>query len=150
MNGTPVDPKTYTTEYIKGDYENMTFLGNPHIDALVLAVQALGGELWTTRRRLFVVEALMEKGVEVTPASIQGYVPTAEQEAKWKADRDRLVAGVYEPFVRNPTLSYASPEMMKFDPYKEHDAARKPAVKVGETPNAKPAPGFAPSPPPPR
>ena len=147
MKGSPADPKNLTTDYVKSDYDSMTFLGNPHIDALVLAVQSLGGELWTTRRRLFVVEALMEKGVAVTPASIQGYVPTSEQEARWKADRDRLVVGMYEPFLRSPDVTYASPQMMQFEPHKEPDVARKPAIKVGETPTSTPAPGYAPSPP---
>ena len=148
MTGTPVDSKNYTTDDVKSDYDSMTFLGNPHLDALVLAVQSLGGELWTTRRRLFVVEALMERGIAVTPASIQGYVPTSEQEARWKADRDRLVVGIYEPFLRNPNVTYASPEMMQFDPHKEPDVARKAAIKVGETPTSStPAPTFAPSPP---
>lgn len=138
MAGMSIDPKTCTTDYIASDFNDMTFLGVPHADALALAVQALAGELWTTRRRLHVVEALMEKAIPLTTSAIEGYVPTIEEEQRWKTDRDRLVSGVYEPFLRGDGVAYASREMMQYDPHKEPATARRPAASVGQPAPAAP------------
>ena len=113
------EDKTYTTDYIKSDYEKMTFMGNPHVDALTSALQAVSGEVWTIRRRLYVTEALMEKSIPVTPAAIQKYVPSAEETALWKADRDRFVAGIYAPFLREGSLEFPSPKVSSYDPHKD-------------------------------
>lgn len=137
-----VDPKLYTTDYIKSDYDNMTFLGNPHIDALTSALQAIGAEVWTSRRRLYVIEALMEKKLAVTPTSIQGYIPTKEEELRWKADRDRMVSGIYAPFLRAGEVSFPSAKSQGYDPHKEPETARREPLGV----DGQVAPRIVPSP----
>jgi hypothetical protein len=139
----PVDPQLYTTDFVKSDYDNMTLLGNPHLDALTSALQAIGGEVWTSRRRLYVVEALMAKKIPVTPASIQSYVPSKEEAETWKADRDRMIAGIYAPFLRAGDVSFPSAQSQSYDPHKEPSLARRDPVGVGEHGNA---PLAAPSP----
>jgi hypothetical protein len=120
-----VDPKTFTTDYVKSDFDEMSFLGNPHIDALVSSIQAIGGELWSCRRRLHVIEAMMEKNIPVSPASIQAYMPTAEEDARWKVDRDRLVGGIYAPFLRADALSFPSKATQGYDPHTEPATGRR-------------------------
>lgn len=137
-NKSPVDPKNYTTDFVRSDYDNTSLLGNPHLDALTTALQAMGAEVWTTRRRLYVVEALMEKGIAVTPAAIQGYVPTPEEERRWKADRDRMVAGVYAPFLRAGEVTFPSARSESYDPHREPDIARRSPVTVGMKEGAPP------------
>jgi hypothetical protein len=107
--------QTYESDYIKGDFERAVFLGNPLIDHLFTALQSLGAEVWTNRRRMYVTEALLaQKGV--TTEMIEKYMPTAEEEARWKADRDRMVKMMYAPFLRRADLNYASPQAMDYDP----------------------------------
>ena len=128
-----VDPKVYTTDYIKSDFDAMSFLGNPHIDALTSALQAIGGEVWTSRRRLYVIEALMEKNIPVTRDSIQTYMPTKEEEQLWKADRDRMIAGIYAPFLRAGDISFPSAHTQSYDPHKEPSIARREPITVGKS-----------------
>jgi hypothetical protein len=82
--------QTYAVDAIPSDIKNGVFLGNPVSDNLVSCVIALATEVWSTRRRLKVVEAVMaEHGV--TPDAIEKYVPSAEQTAAWEKDRDRFI-----------------------------------------------------------
>lgn len=139
----PVDPKTFTTDYVRSDYADMTFMGNAHIDALTSALQALGAEVWSSRRRLYVIEALMAKKMAVTPASIQAYAPTAEERAAWKADRDRMISGIYAPFLRGGELSFPSPEAGAYDPHKAPDLARQAPSGIEADGTAKVGPSPA-------
>lgn len=127
----PVDAKNYTTDFVRSDFDAMSFLGNPHIDALTSALQAIGAEVWTSRRRQYVVEALMEKNMAVTPAAIQGYVPTKEEEQRWRADRDRMVSGIYAPFLRTGDVTFPSAQSESYDPHKEPDTARRAPLDIG-------------------
>ena len=57
------DPKhpTYATEAIPSDVKNGLFLGNTALDNVVSCVIAMGAELWSTKRRLHVMQAVMAK-----------------------------------------------------------------------------------------
>nr|MCU0759595.1 hypothetical protein [Steroidobacteraceae bacterium] len=60
------DPKrpTYTAEAIPSDVKNGLFLGNPALDNLMSCMIAMGAEVWATKRRLHVMEAVMaQKGI---------------------------------------------------------------------------------------
>jgi hypothetical protein len=111
------DRKTYASDYVKGDIEAAVFLGNPHIDHLFTAMQSLGAETWTNRRRMYVIEAMLEKNIPVTQEGIQKYMPTEEEEKRWKADRDQFVKTMYAPFLRAGNINYASPAAQNFDPH---------------------------------
>jgi hypothetical protein len=82
---------TYTVDFIPGDTRNSVFLGNPLLDGMVTSLLALGAEVWAGKRRLKVIESLMAAKREVTPAAIEAYVPTPEEERAWEAERDQLV-----------------------------------------------------------
>jgi hypothetical protein len=86
------DPKrpTYATEAIPSDVKNGLFLGNAALDNVVSCVIAMGAELWSTKRRLHVMEAVMAKN-GITPEMIEKYVPTEAEKAAWESDRDRFV-----------------------------------------------------------
>lgn len=76
------------------------FFDNPAIDNLIAVVLELGAELWVQRERTRVIEALLaQKGV-VTPELIEQYVPSAEEVARAKAERDAFVSRVYGAFAR--------------------------------------------------
>jgi len=86
------DPKrpTYAAEAIPSDIKNGLFLGNAALDNVVGCVIAMGAELWSTKRRLHVMEAVMAKH-GVTSQMIEQYVPTEAEKAAWESDRDRFV-----------------------------------------------------------
>jgi hypothetical protein len=86
------DPKrpTYATEAIPSDVKNGLFLGNAALDNVVSCVIAMGAELWSTKRRLHVMEAVMAKN-GITPEMIEKYVPSEAEKAAWESDRDRFV-----------------------------------------------------------
>ena len=102
--------KTYASNYVKGDLTSAVFMddSNPHVDHLFTAMQALAAEVWTNRRRMYIIEAMLEKKIPVTQESIQTYLPTAEEDAIWKADRDRMVKTQYAPFLRPGNINYSS------------------------------------------
>ena len=90
------DRPTYASDFIPSDVERAVFLGNPILDNMMTSLIALGAEVWSNRRRMKVVEALLaEKGV--TAEMIETYMPTAEQDAEWQKDRDRFIDLTYGP-----------------------------------------------------
>ncbi len=76
------------------------FFDNPAIDNLIAVVLELGAELWVQRERMRVVEALLAQKGMVTPELIEQYVPSAEEVARSKAERDAFVNRVYGAFAR--------------------------------------------------
>jgi hypothetical protein len=50
----------------------------------------MSAEMWATKRRLKVVEAVMAKK-GVTPDMIEKYVPSEQELASWEKDRDRFI-----------------------------------------------------------
>jgi hypothetical protein len=86
------DPKrpTYTAEAIPSDVKNGLFLGNPAVDNLMSCMIAMGAEVWATKRRLHVMEAVMARH-GIKPEEIEKYVPSEAEKAAWEADRDRFV-----------------------------------------------------------
>jgi hypothetical protein len=89
----------YTTDFIKADIGNVSFLGNVHIDNIMTALIAMGAEIWTDRRRIRVLESLLEKK-GVTREMVEQYVPTSEEETAWKKEREVLVDRMYGQFAR--------------------------------------------------
>ena len=93
------DRPTYASDYIKSDSEEVVFLGNPTLDNMMTTLVALCSEIWADRRRARVVEKLLaEKGI--TREMIEGYMPSAEDEAEWKEERDRFIAAAMDPLMR--------------------------------------------------
>ncbi len=104
----PADSKrpTYVVDAVPSDIRSAQFLGNPLLDNLVSVVIAMNTEVWTLRRRMKVVEAVLEsKGI--TNEMIEKYVPTAEQEAAWRKDRDRFIDLTLSPLT-DPSFRSAS------------------------------------------
>jgi hypothetical protein len=102
------DRPTHTADFIKSDTERAVFLGNPALDNMMSSLIALGTEVWSTKRRMNVLEALLEeKGV--TPQMIEEFVPSAEQVAKWEKERDGFIDLTYSPLLREGDLPVSTP-----------------------------------------
>ena len=107
MAETKFNRPTFATEAIPSDIKNVTFLGNPVLDNLVAAQIAMGTEVWSMRRRMKVMEAVLEKK-GVTSEMLEQYVPTAEQEAAWAKDRDRFIDLTMGPLAFEGNLSVSA------------------------------------------
>ena len=100
--------KTSASEFIDHGSESYSFLPNPIIDALVQVVIELGTETWITRRRMMVMERVMaERGV-LASEEIETYVPTPEDQAAWRQERDRMLKSVYSALARRPQAGDAA------------------------------------------
>lgn len=97
------DRPTYASDFIPSDVERAVFLGNPVLDNMMTSLIALGAEVWSNRRRMKVVEALLvEKGI--SNDMVEQYMPTAEEDAAWQKDRDRFIDLTYSPLLREGDL----------------------------------------------
>ena len=107
-----IDIKTerplHTADFIKSDADRAVFLGNPILDNMMTSLIALGSEVWASRRRMNVLEAILEeKGV--SNEMIEQYTPSAEMAAKWEKDRDRFIDLTYSPLLREGDLPVSTP-----------------------------------------
>ena len=53
--------QTHAIEYVKGDWDKAQYLPDPHVDNLTAVVMSLGTEFWAMRRRMMVIESLLEQ-----------------------------------------------------------------------------------------
>lgn len=80
-----------------------SYLGDPMLDRVMHIVMNLAEELYVTRDRLAVIEALLESKGTVRRDEIEHFEPTEEFTAGLKAFREKLVERLLEPAAR-PTL----------------------------------------------
>ena len=93
--------------FIESDTDDAVFLGNAVLDNLMDTVVALGAEVWSGRRRLMVVERLLEeKGI--SNEMIEAYLPDEDEAAAWKAERDAFIRRVYATLNRGGTKDLAA------------------------------------------
>ena len=99
--------KTYTTNVYTADIDAVSFLGNTHIDNVVTALLAMGAELWTTRKRVHVLESVLRKN-GITPEQVEKYEATEDEQASWKAEREQMVERLYGHFGRSDKYTFLS------------------------------------------
>jgi hypothetical protein len=100
MASTDDQRPTYTSDYIEGDWNKSVFLGNAHVDNLMTALLGLGGECWAMRRRLMVVEKLLESRCGIAVAEIEAYAPDEKETASWNRRRDEFIERVFAVLIR--------------------------------------------------
>ena len=65
-----------------------------------LLPQSLSSEVWTTRRRVKVLERVLEdKGV--SPELVETYMPTEAENAEWEKERDAFIQRTFGPLTRH-------------------------------------------------
>jgi len=92
---------TFTADYIKTDAPSAVYLGNAHVDNLMMIVYALGTEIWVDRQRNRIVESLLEAGKPVTKEAIEQYIPNEEEKAAWQTEQDAMVDRIYSVLARD-------------------------------------------------
>jgi hypothetical protein len=108
MADTKFNRPTYATKAIPSDVNNVTFLNNPVLDNLVSVVVAMGSEVWATKRRIKVMEAVMAKK-GITTEMIETYVPTEEQNKAWEQERDRFIDATFSALGNQGALTASAP-----------------------------------------
>jgi hypothetical protein len=79
-----------------------TYFDQVVIDNLMDAFLELAAEVWTTRDRLAVLEAVLAaKGIEAS-SLVEAHAPTSEEKAERKRLREAFVAQVFASFLRRP------------------------------------------------
>lgn len=98
---------TYAAEAIPSDVTTSVFLGNPVLDNLVTCVIAMSAEMWSTKRRLKVLEAVLAQN-GVSADKIEQFVPSPAQTAEWEKERDRYIDLVMGPLANQGYRKFSS------------------------------------------
>ena len=92
----------FAVDFIKGDWDRVTYTDNTHIDNLMDALVGLGAEVWALKRRNKVIEKFLDEKHVALKAQIEGYVPTEEEKVAWAKERDDFVSRIYTVLARVP------------------------------------------------
>ena len=94
----------YATDYIKTDAMDASYLGDPHVDNLMIIAYALATEIWVDRQRNRVVESLLSKGNRVTASAIEKYMPSEAETEQWRAEQQAMVKRIFGVLTRNSSI----------------------------------------------
>ena len=86
------------------------YFDHPVLDHLLESVLQLGGELWTTRRRLAVLEKALAEAGALPEDAVELRMPSVEELAEEAALRDAFVRRLYAGFSRGGEEQEAPPE----------------------------------------
>ena len=89
-------------DFVKGDWDKVTYTNNTHIDNLMDALVGLSAEVWTLKRRNLVLESFLHDKNIATHAEVEAFVPTEAQKAAWAEERNDFVARVLTVLARVP------------------------------------------------
>jgi hypothetical protein len=85
--------------FIPADSDNIALFPQIVIDNMMHVMVALGAELWTVRRRMLILEKVIEK-VGVSAEDIELFSPSAEDQAAWAEERNIYIARTFGAFAR--------------------------------------------------
>jgi hypothetical protein len=94
------DPETYATEFFKSDTDRGVLLKDLTTDNVVTALIQLGAEVWGYRRRMMIMEQLLEDEGKVTKDLIEQYKPSTALMGEWEKERDAFVRRIYDVLAR--------------------------------------------------
>ena len=86
------------------------YFDHPVLDHLLETVMQLGSELWTTRRRLELLEKVLAEAGALPDDAVELYMPSAEEAGEEAAQRDAFVRRLYSGFARGGEVQEAPPE----------------------------------------
>lgn len=95
--------ETYTAEHLKGDWDKAVYLDSLHADNLMSALTAFGAEFWALKRRVMVIEKLMDDKKMVSREMVEAYQPEGAELAAWDAARDDFISRVFSVLTRPVT-----------------------------------------------
>lgn len=94
---------THTVPFVKHKTDDVTYFGNPVIDNMMTALVAVTAEVWSTRRRMKVLETLLEsKGI--SSAMVEAFMPNEQQTKEWTEDRDAFIQRTLSVLAREASM----------------------------------------------
>ena len=105
------DNPGYTADFIKSDTDQATFMKDPAMDHLMTALVSVSTELWVQARRMKIMERLLEDHGKVTREMIEGYRPSAEEEAAWRSERDSFIERTFGSITVGASRSNEAPPL---------------------------------------
>jgi hypothetical protein len=83
--------KSVASDAIKAHTDQAVFLADPVVDNLITVVLELGAQLWTDRKRIRTLEAVLaNKGVTAADA-VETFVFPIDQDEAWRKERDEFI-----------------------------------------------------------
>ena len=98
----------FHTDHIKSDVDQVSFMGNMALDNMMNTLMALGAEVWSHRRRMAIIERLLEDKGTVSQADIEQYMPTPEEAEHLQSERDAFIERTFGFMARSGDLSLGS------------------------------------------
>jgi hypothetical protein len=95
----PRDPRSATDAFIDADSANISVMSDQLLDNILHVMVDFGAELWTMRRRMAIMERVLEK-VGVSSDDIEQYHPTPEEQAAWREERDIFINRAFGALAR--------------------------------------------------
>jgi hypothetical protein len=105
-------PRSAAGDFIASDSDNVSFMQNQALDNLMHVVIALGAEAWTTRRRMKVLEKLLEKS-GVSSRDIEAYRPDEEETKLWQKERDVFIKRTFSALERRGGANGRQPDFTR-------------------------------------
>jgi hypothetical protein len=91
-------PKEVT--FVASGSENFGFFPEQVVDNLMHVVIDLGAEHWTLRRRMFVLEKVLEQSGAMLADAVERFQPTREDIAAWEEERDIYIKRAFGALAR--------------------------------------------------
>lgn len=92
--------ETFTVPHLQGEWDKAVYLDSLHADNMMNALLAFGTEFWALKRRVMVMEKLMDDKKMVSREMIEAYKPSEAELAAWDTERDDFVERVFSHLTR--------------------------------------------------
>lgn len=86
-------------DFIFADSDNISLFPQQVVDNMMHVMIDLGAEMWSMRRRMAILERVLEK-VGVSSEDVERYMPTAEDQKAWQQERDIFIKRAFGAFAR--------------------------------------------------
>jgi hypothetical protein len=93
--------KSVVGDAIKAHTDKMAFLPDPVVDNLVTVVLELGAQIWTDRKRIRTLEALLVQHGVTTADAVETFTFPIEQDEAWRKERDEFIQTTFGALQRN-------------------------------------------------
>jgi hypothetical protein len=87
-------------KFVPSGSENFAFFPEQIVDNLMHVVIDLGAEHWTLRRRMFVLEKVLEQSGAMTAEAVERFQPTRSDLAAWEEERDIYIKRAFGALAR--------------------------------------------------
>jgi hypothetical protein len=111
-DGSAKTRKSASDGFIDADSDNIGLFPQQVVDNLMHVTIALGAELWTLRRRMMILERVLET-TGVSSADVERYAPRPEDEAAWAQERNIFISRTFGALTRRGGANEKQPDVSR-------------------------------------